>query len=122
MLQTDHFIHVGEEFRQNPIQSQDIVLSLKTGWTEQVANVIGGGKTDTEIVRHIVSTELFVLDQRFGKIQRELIARRTNREQGRVILAVCAAPGVRKGATESGQIGLPWAVIRIAEQVGFLRV
>ena len=87
-----------------------------------MANVICRGKTDAEIVRHIIVTEPLVLDQRFGKIQREFIARRANREQGRVILAVCTAPGVRKGATEAGQIGFPGAVIRIAEQVGRLGV
>ena len=66
--QSSTLLTVCDEFRQNPIQSQDIVLGLETGRTEQVANVVCRGKTDTEIVRHIVVTELFVLDQHFGKI------------------------------------------------------
>jgi len=67
------------------VQTQDLILHLQAGGTEQVVDVIRGREADGEVVRDIAITQLFVLDQGFGKIQGELIAGRADRQQGVIV-------------------------------------
>ena len=82
-----------------------------------MADVVGGRKADGKVVRDRILAELLVHQQRLGEVEGQRIAGGAQRQPGGEILVVGGPVWVRKGAPETGEVGLIVAVVGVAEQV-----
>ena len=76
-----------------------------------MSDIIGGRKTDRQVVRNRILPKFLSLQQGPGEIQGQLIARGADRQQGCKVLAVARTPGVWKGAPITREIRFPGIVV-----------
>ncbi len=79
---------------------------------------IHSGKTDGQIIRDLILTQLFVFNERFGKIEGKLVADRADKNPGGKQFVVCLPKRMGKNASVSLQIGFIGAIILIGQKVG----
>ena len=82
-------------------------------------NIVGRGKTDRQVVRDVIGTQAFSRDQGLGKIESQLISRRTECQKSRKILAVGRAIWMRKRAPVAGKIDFEWLIVLAAKFIAF---
>src|SRR5262249_25801456 len=121
VFQADVSVYISQQVGQGTVQSQQVVFHFEAGGPEYVPDVVGGRKTNGQVVRNGVLAELFAGDQGLGEIQGQFIADRADRQQGGVILAIRRAERMREYASIAPVIDFPGLVIGGAEQVsGFI--
>ena len=61
-------VHKGQQLGQCPVESQQVILGLQARRPEDVAYIVGGRETDTQVVGGVVLAQSFIMDQCFGKV------------------------------------------------------
>ena len=97
---------------------QQVVLTLETGRTEDVAHVVGGREAEGQQVRDGVGADQLLLDQLLREVQSHPVAGRAHRQQRRVVLATGVAVGVGEHAAEPGEVRLVRPVVLIPQEIG----
>ena len=83
-----------------------------------MADVVGRGKADCEVIRCRVFAQTFVLNQSLGEVEDQFVPRRAYGQQRREVFVPGLAEGMGKGSPIAGQRGFVRPIVGCAKQVG----